>query len=421
MKILSIIKINLCALLAIPLLLLATCFRLITKAFEKIPVFLIEGLVIFVVVGMISVLKLPKNMGELIWHIILACIVIGIILALVGWVFSLISAIAMLIYNFLLACIDNLHSITYSGYLYLETVCERDYQLLSLNEKTWVNAVICPFYTLLKGLNRLIIIVISFSIPASVVLSIAFVAILLGDLNRNTKKVFGLNLLQFMKKCAPYSTGTGILLLFILICTVVITMFALAFEWTEWANELKVSSEEIKEDLAQLIDSELQGISESSEDAEPYMKYIDILQSHVDRLEGLGDQVQLLLEKDDNALLRNYWNAYMRNLQPLVEDFSADGGITLQKLKQRIPQIQMLDKQREDVRRMADKLEDTLKNPVGNSVFFSGCDTPEKLEKRFKSLCKTYHPDMAEGDTETFQKMKQEYESIKSSMDKETP
>ena len=74
MKILSIIKINLCALLAIPLLLLATCFRLITKAFEKIPVFLIEGLVIFVVVGMISVLKLPKNMGELIWHIILACI-----------------------------------------------------------------------------------------------------------------------------------------------------------------------------------------------------------------------------------------------------------------------------------------------------------------------------------------------------------
>lgn len=51
------------------------------------------------------------------------------------------------------------------------------------------------------------------------------------------------------------------------------------------------------------------------------------------------------------------------------------------------------------------------------SRFFVGCDTLEKLDHRYKSLCKTYHPDYNSGDEETFKEMKAEYEELKSTME----
>ena len=49
----------------------------------------------------------------------------------------------------------------------------------------------------------------------------------------------------------------------------------------------------------------------------------------------------------------------------------------------------------------------------GKDVFFTGCDTIEDLEKRYRSLAKVYHPDMPTGNKEIFQKMQEEYERRK--------
>lgn len=45
--------------------------------------------------------------------------------------------------------------------------------------------------------------------------------------------------------------------------------------------------------------------------------------------------------------------------------------------------------------------------------FFMGCENKEQLDHRYKSLCKTYHPDYNSGDEETFKEMKAEYERLK--------
>lgn len=42
--------------------------------------------------------------------------------------------------------------------------------------------------------------------------------------------------------------------------------------------------------------------------------------------------------------------------------------------------------------------------------FFLGCNTEEELNKRYKSLCKVYHPDMPTGEEETFKRLNNEYE-----------
>ena len=59
-----------------------------------------------------------------------------------------------------------------------------------------------------------------------------------------------------------------------------------------------------------------------------------------------------------------------------------------------------------------------MENPLFNAIFFSGCDTIDKLERRHKILCKAYHPD-AGGDEETFKKMQSEYEDLKIILEKQ--
>lgn len=46
------------------------------------------------------------------------------------------------------------------------------------------------------------------------------------------------------------------------------------------------------------------------------------------------------------------------------------------------------------------------------NTFFAGCETMEQAEKRYRSLCKIYHPDNG-GDTETFKRISQEYQKVK--------
>ncbi len=53
-----------------------------------------------------------------------------------------------------------------------------------------------------------------------------------------------------------------------------------------------------------------------------------------------------------------------------------------------------------------------------NSTFFSGCTTLEALESAYRKLCQVYHPDSVSGDNDMFLKVKDEYETLKSDMEK---
>lgn len=45
-------------------------------------------------------------------------------------------------------------------------------------------------------------------------------------------------------------------------------------------------------------------------------------------------------------------------------------------------------------------------------VFFRGCNNKESIIRRYKELCKIYHPDSGNGDIETFREIADEYENI---------
>lgn len=415
-KIIKILKINILSLVAIPLLLLATALKLIAKSLEKIPLFIGLGIASALILSLASFDAATESIMNIIGGIIAACMLFGVMILILYWIFSLISSIVMLIWTLITTCFDALYNICYTGYLSLYTACERDYQFLSLNGKKVLNCFICPFYSILRGMSWLIATVVSLMLPAAIVCSIGLVLFTLYDLNSNTKAAFGLNLIQFAKKSQTASVIGGIFIYGAVMAIAVTAIMAFAMEWYEWARDLKMTGAEISADIAQLTDRELQMASGSLEDSDENLKYLDNLQEHLNRLDPLGQRVQTVLEKKESPQLLSCWGSYMRNLENLVNQFTENNGVTSEQLKKMIPQIQQLDRQREDVQKLTDKLTEELQNPAGSSIFFAGCDSLEKLEKRYKSLCKTYHPDMGDGDTETFQKMKAEYENIKAAL-----
>lgn len=416
-KVLKIIKINLLALVAIPLLLLATAFKLIAKAFEKFTLFL--ALIAVATVASLLTYAFVSSPGGFFTGIVaiaVAIVLFGIFVAILLWIISIIAGLAAAAWGIVISVLNFLYEVTYTAYLNLFTICEADYKIISLNDKKILNAVCCLFFTILRGLSRLITTVMTVALYLGIAASLFVIIEPIWELNQNTSRAFGMNIMEFLKKCSTSSAVAGILLYLVFTGVTVVAIMALAIEWLEWGRELKSTGQEISSEITNVIDSQLRIASGTAEEIEKNKNYVAEIQEHIDGLNELGDKVTAVLDKKDNPLLRSYWGTYMRNLSPIVEECSNEKGISGDRFKQLIPQIQLLDRQRNDVQKLLAKLEAELSNPAGSSTFFVGCDTPEKLEKRYKSLCKTYHPDSAEGDTTTFQIMKQEYESIKSTM-----
>ena len=104
---------------------------------------------------------------------------------------------------------------------------------------------------------------------------------------------------------------------------------------------------------------------------------------------------------------------YMSKALELSEKMSSfPDQIPVEEFEKLIPQIKNLESLKEDIRKLNVKVASNTPVATGTG-FFAGCDSLQKLEKRYKALCKTYHPDSEAGDEETFKKMQEEYEELK--------
>lgn len=421
-KFFKVLKVNLLSIIALPLLILATVCKLIAKAMEKLPV--IIGILVFT--GLLALgfefVRNPDSGMNVIAGIIVAFIVAGLIILVLIAIARLAAAVVSVIWYTIIAFFDAIYNVTYTGFLKLFAICENDYQYISLNGKKGLNAVLCLFYTVLRVINRIIVTIVSFALFASIALSILLIGGALIGLSSDYQKDFGLNLFQAAARFDTFSLIYGIVMFICIMAVFVVVLLSLGIEWHEWAMELKVTSDELTENIRELqsydwsVASAGQGTDTALPD-ETVTACLNNLNEHIAGLNTLGSQVESVLADKDNTLLRSTWGNYFRNLSEIADECSGyKNGIPVDRFKQLIPQIRQLDRQRDDVSKLADKLQLINADPVKSSVFFAGCNTVEKLDKRYKSLCKAYHPDETGGDMETFQKMQEEYTRLKASM-----
>lgn len=414
-KVIKIIKINLLSLLALPLLLIATACKFISKAFEKL---LPIGGMSLLTFGLYLVLKFVKT-PDATWLIVLLAIGILAVMALLIFLAILLVRVASepvkIVVDGLVSFFNLLYSFTYIRYLKLYEICEADYRFISLGGNKYVNGLCCLFFSIVRGLTYAIVFIADISLYLSIGGSAFLVIFTLWRANSRIQTVFGLGIFAYLQKFDMLTLVCGILYFLSLMTTLVIILLSLGIEWHEWANELKMSKDRYTKFVDRLQKKTLSIESKDGGDASG--GYIQVLNSHIQNLDPLETEINTLLSTRENQILRALWGEYLRELKSLTDYCSSrKKDMSQAELQRLIPRIQDLDKQRNRINEMIGELKETYSNPVKNSFYFAGCNTLEKLDKRYKSLCKTYHPDADSGDEESFKQMQAEYEKLKQTL-----
>ncbi len=303
-NILKILKINILSLLALPLLLLATTSRFIAKALKKIGPMLGMSLFTIALILLFEAIKAPHSIFLRILILILFIIVLGALIFAIHFL----HPYTILVRQYFILCFETIYDFTHNLYLKLYDSCTNDYHLLVLQSEQNVSMAACLFYTLLRGIHRLIAGFTSISLYLAM---IGCGIITIGSIihiNSRTQTLLGLNLFRYLSKFDTLAVINGVTVYLAIIATICTVLLCLGIEWHKWSLELKMNP------------------AESAENTKDAKK---------------------------------------------------------------------------------------LQESILPSSFFAGCNTIEKLDKRYKSLCKTYHPDAAEGDEETFKTIRAEYETLK--------
>lgn len=431
MNVLRIIKINLLALVAFPLLLLATVIKLVAKAMEKMITIIGTALIVG---GIALIFELAKNPGEFFQGIVLliACLILGgVIIALVLLVLSLISAALMTGINLVIGVINAAYELLYAAYAGLYHICYEDYCRLTISGKAKVGS--CFIYSLLRVVNRLIIFFATHALKVLIVLSLVIVGYSLISTQGYIKDMFGVGIFAYLKMFSVYEVIYGVVLYLAFQIGVVTLLISLGIEWSEWGEEMSLSTSDY-EKYIQNVKTDYTAMNEERigmmEDADKKRRakctlYMEMLNNHMDTFEAFLADIASVVEKSEDYVLRANRGQYITDLNDIAEALKKfEGAIPLEEFEKVMPQIDHIEKVKKKIVQQVEQIRksQTDTSAVGTTTqlvaggFFAGCNTIEKLDKRYKALCKTYHPDSDAGDEETFKLMQDEYERKKAEM-----
>lgn len=412
-----VLKINIYSIIALPFLLLATVCKLVAKALSRIKIIFTMGLITGIVILVISVMKEPGRILELLGSSLGITVGLGVVLIVLKVAFQVVSFILTNLYHLAVGFFDTLYMVAFNVYQSLEKGCSNDFEYLRLTGPSFLYMVLCSFYMLLKLMNYFIKLFIQLSLVAFILISAGFAIYLYVYTASSIESAFGLSFGQYFAAFDTLSKVESIVLYIVLVADVFVILVSLGLEWKEWSNELTLGEADYDRysKAFEGYDDYMEGIE--SEDEEGY-EYFLTVDEHLGDINGFLDEVRYAMDLDDNPLLENACNEYLRNLAEISDEISArNGKVSSDELMRMKPYIRQLDKQKDKIRRMLEKQNEILDNPAKNSIFFSGCTTRSKLDKRYKSLCKAYHPDAEGGDSETFMVLTEEYNKLKGMMD----
>lgn len=412
-----ILKINIYSLIAIPFLLIAFSSKMIAKALGKVGTMLGMGLLTGVALITIFLLNDPSLIKKYLGVTVTILIVFGVVIAILRMVFSAVRFVLNLFYNAVIAFFETLYNLTYSVYVSLNNGCSNDYMYLTLTGWPLLYSLLCIFFVILRLIDYIIMAFIHISLVVFVALSFGVAGYMYYEISSHVKYAFGIDMTEFLNNMKTGPLIESIILFMIIVANVFVVLVSLGLEWREWARELSLDSEQYDDYIDYLEDQDRHIESIEAESEEDY-GYILCVDEHLEQIEAFMEEARYAMSLEKNPLLENACSEYVCDLSDITDALTkGDGYISKAELSRLKPLIRRLDKQRDTIKKLVDKQVEILNNPARNSIFFTGCNTKAKLEKRYKALCKTYHPDLESGDEETFKVLTKEYTKLKDMME----
>ena len=433
---LKILKVNVLALLSIPLLLVSMVAKLTAKTLEK-------GLLVIAVIIVVAILGVLnwflQDPGGILWNafdglttlmafmllfggfvlLIMIPIYLGAMLVGAG---AAIAGGAAVVVDVLLEVI---HEFARNGYLRLFAICKADYLMLKETESG--KHAFCVIWIFVSAVNRLLIMLLSrFKLVSVGGAVAACLCIFVLSLN-GIRTTFGIGILEYLKLFSTLNYVFAIIYFLIALAALVAIIVAIGAEWAEWGTELSLATADFEEYQRRVAcaaeqlggeTSEQHFVGESAE-IEHCQEQIRLANEMQGELNDLSRQVSLALEfggqSSESVLLQSDFAAYMSLLLEIQEFFQGtSGNVQVSEFKRRCAySIKQAERKREIIRKLLLKIfaEGTKRKSTEATDFFRGCDTEEKVRQRYKALCKAYHPDV-NGDEEMFKMIRNQYDTV---------
>lgn len=423
-KIIGIIKINVLSLIALPLLLLAVGMKLLAKALEKIMVGITAVVILLAALLISGIIQNPGETLNALLVIILVLVIGGAVTALIFFLFSAASSVITAAATFISGILNAIYELLYGGYSALYHKCRQCYEVqLSGVENPVLKGVMCLIYSILRVLNGCIIFFATHALKLLIAASILLAVGTLYSLNRHTQAVLGLNVFTTLGMYPARNVVAGAVFYVAFIFCISALFISFGLKWNEWGREMKMATTNYEEYLNRIAETKasLEEVEVGGSENENVLRcreYMDKMRRHFAEAEEFRTETQDIIQKSENQMLRSLLGEYMAAIRKLAEKVSSvPSEIPVEEFEQLIPQIMRLDDLKEDIQKINMKMISYTPADTGMG-FFAGCDSLQKLEKRYKALCKTYHPDSEAGDEETFKKMQEEYEELKGKLGK---
>ncbi len=465
----AILKINILSIISLPLLLASVVVKLIQKTVERVPVLFR----VFVVITMTSILNsMFKStnyfFGQLADLFELGIFSVGIFMLVLG-VIVIKFTLAVLV-----SCIDILFMKIYGGYLRLYDICSRDFGLIVQNEGSGNLRFGCVFWYFVRIIHRIIAGVFSAALVISIVLSVGFVGYSIFYVNKNVSEIFAIDLISYIKLFPPIEIIFTIINFVVVVASVVTVLISLGAEWNKWGVDLRLASmggesgygdflkgsnvgnytneqqcmtvlislgaewnkwgvdlrlasmggesgygDFLKGSNVGNYTNEQQCSFEDGKLKEQCEQSMEIFYELSNGLEVLDQQVKAALDVQYSSSLNYSFSEYVNLLSKICKKMeSFKGNIPCGKFKSNlIPMISMAQKKARDIELEIFSIFQKNSTSAGNTVavvdFFGGCTTDDELHKRYRALCKVYHPDVG-GHEDTFKQLQEQYEKKRS-------
>lgn len=422
LSILKVLKINLLALLALPLLLVSIAAKLIQKALEKALVFMGVGGAFLGLLLLSQIFKNPFGFFEGIGYFIAVLILFGSIIILVLFVLFMFGTVATALLTMIVAVLNSIFGfmfeLSHEGYSKLYDICKCDYE--ELPDKAQSKYLIwgCVIWHLLRALNFIIIKLFSYALYISIAASIGLVAYSVGFAHTKVMKTFGIGIFTYLKLFPAVESVFAVLYFVVLLFGSVVVIISLGIEWSEWGMLLKASTQDYgsysQMKLMEMDTDLLNNSFEDGQNAQHCQQYMDTLNELINEFEGLQQQVDIAMNIRQDSAVAYKFSEYASLLNEITKQMSVFKTNISCKIFERqfIPQIEKANRLSKDI------IKDTMKIVNKNAFsaeenktldFFEGCSSEEDLKKRYKALCKVYHPDIG-GHEETFKVLQNQYE-----------
>lgn len=425
-NIFMIIKINLLAIIEIPILGISIIAKLLQKAVEQLIVFMSVGYVLLLLLIVQSLLNSGGILNGL-TTIIAFLIVFGGIIIITVFVLACFGSIVVALIGgltkVLLAILSVVFEISHEIYSKIYDICKKDFESLEDHTKSFSMQLSCIFWYVLKAINRSVVIILSNAILISIACSVMFVGGLVLYIHNSIDQTFGIGIIEYLGLFPKTNAIFTALYFVVIVLAVVVVIITLGIEWKEWGSTLKYATQDYTQ-YKELMNERTMRIEASATETCTFEegKSIQRCEEYMNIFRELGENAQYLYEqanaaknlKDDSALNHNLIE-YINNLNAISEEIAKhDGRISSDYFERNlIPMIEMAKMQSKSIEKkvfkiLNSKASEPHKND-GENDLFGGCSNLDEVKKRYRSLCKVYHPDEG-GHEGMFNQIQNQYE-----------